>query len=588
MRHLAACILMLVLPLVAGSHERAHPREEKIATPLWAGPAFSGSWFSADRAGEGFILQVLDNGTALLLWFTFPPSGSSAQQAWIYADGGAVEGDRIRFTNAVTTHGGRFGATSGPVIVQRIPWGSVEFQFTGCNAGTVTYAGPPTWGSGTRSIVRLTEHAELGCGGKQRLTSGGTRAMAGLRQRSGGWYNPASDADGWALEELGDGRAIIYWFTHDAAGEQAWTYGESPTSGDHFTVTNYRPTGTHFGTGFDASRVTINPWGTLEVTFNGCDRGTLAYASLDAAFGAGTLSPARLSTLAGAACVAQQPAVPTGGTWSAGATMPLLQSEAASATIGSRACTAGNFPAGRDFQCYDAIANAWTALAPLPAGRDHGEMVAYEGSLYFTGGAGEDGDAWGWRYDFGPNRWTALPELPLVSASGAALLNGYAYYGGLNALYQYNPRTRQLRTIAGDSRAPRDHSQVVAFQGEIWLMAGRSSTGAPNGVVSIFDPASETWRRGPLMLGARSGFAANASSSYIFVAGGEKLDAPTAVISTAEAIAAGDSGWTALPPLPFGVHGVGSTIQGNAFYTLGGSRLQATAINFGDVQIYRW
>jgi hypothetical protein len=268
--------------------------------------------------------------------------------------------------------------------------------------------------------------------------------------------------------------------------------------------------------------------------------------------------------------------------------MAQLESEVGSATIGTRICAAGGFPARRPFQCYDTAANSWTTLAPLPAGRDHGEAIAYDGSFYFAGGTGEEGDAPGWRYDFGSNAWQPIAELPNVSASGAAMLNGFAYFGTYTSVYQYNPRTRQVRLIPGDGRALRDHSQIVAFQGEIWQIGGRNSQGSPNPAVSIYDPASETWRPGPSMIGNRAGFAAAATPTLLFVAGGEKLDAPSGVIATAEAIAAGDAAWSSIPRLPSAVHGVGSGIIGNAFYVLGGSRVQATAINFGDVQIYRW
>ena len=389
MRALATLIALLAVAGGAAAHHSAGHDEagtETAVSPLWVGPAFSGSWYSTDRSGEGFILQVLDNGSALLLWFTYPPAGSSAAQAWIYADGGSVEGDRIRFTSAVTTRGGRFGATSGGVQAQRIPWGTVEFRFTSCNSGEVTYAGPSAWGSGTRQIVRLTELSELGCNGRTRVLASGARSIEGLRQRSGAWYNPGSDADGWAIEELPNAGALVYWFTHDAAGEQAWTYGEAVSSADRLQVTNYRPIGTRFGSGFDPSRVMFTTWGTLEINFNGCDRGTLAYSSLDSTFGTGTLAPSRLTTLASAACHAAKPSVPASGTWSPGATMPILESEVGLAPLGTRACTVGGYAAKRTFQCYDAAANSWVVLPELPAGRDHGEAVAHDGSVYFTGG----------------------------------------------------------------------------------------------------------------------------------------------------------------------------------------------------------
>jgi hypothetical protein len=353
-------------------------------------------------------------------------------------------------------------------------------------------------------------------------------------------------------------------------------------------VTNYRPVGARFGAAFDPSQVLMSSWGTLDVTFNGCDHASLAYASLDTAFGSGTLAPARLATLAGASCLAAKPVAPANGTWSTGATMAVLESEVAAATVGTRICAAGGYTARRTFQCYDTATDTWANLAPLPAGRDHGEAVAHDGAIYFTGGNGEAGDSPGWRYDFAANRWDAVPELPNASVSSGTMLGGFAYFGTVSAIYQFNPRTRQLRLIPGDGRVVRDHSNLVAFQGEIWQVGGRNSLGQPNPAVSIWDPASETWRPGPSMANNRSGFAAAATSTAIFVAGGERLFAPSGVIETVEAIAAGDDAWTPLPSLLIPVHGVGAGIVGNAFYLLGGSRVQATAINFGDVQIYRW
>jgi hypothetical protein len=63
---------------------------------------------------------------------------------------------------------------------------------------------------------------------------------------------------------------------------------------------------------------------------------------------------------------------------------------------------------------------------------------------------------------------------------------------------------------------------------------------------------------------------------------------PFVVVNSAEAIAAGDDRWTALPPMPIAIHGVGAAIHGDAFYALGGSRVAGVASNFGDVQIYRF
>src|SRR5258706_8828878 len=85
-----------------------HATLPKVLSPLWVGPAFSGTWFAPERSGEGISLQILDNGSALALWFTYPPAGAAGQQAWIYAQDGPVEGDRGIFDAAITTRRPRF------------------------------------------------------------------------------------------------------------------------------------------------------------------------------------------------------------------------------------------------------------------------------------------------------------------------------------------------------------------------------------------------------------------------------------------------------------------------------------------------
>ena len=559
----------------------------------WVGPAFSGSWYSPERSGEGFTLQVLDNGSVLALWFTYPPTGSAGEQAWIIAEGGRIEGDRIRFTQAVTTRGPRFGPTFDPTQFQRIPWGTLEFRFVACNEAEIDYAGPPAWGSGTRRLARLTSLSEVECTGKRHVTARGARAFEGLKSRSGMWYDPLHNGEGWTIEELPDGQVVVYWFTYDDRGEQAWTMGIGSATEARISIAeNLLPVGTRFGAAFDPARVDRRAWGRLEFEFETCGAATLRYVSTIPTYGSGTLKPVRLTRPAGTVCLEQKTSVPAGGTWSMGEPMPRPQSEIATASIDSRACLAGGYPVLRDFQCYNLVTNMWTVLTPLPAGRDHGEAIAFDGDIYFAGGNRGDADPAapnGWRYQFAGERWEPVAELPAVVASGATVLDGFAYFAHESGdVVQFDPRTRLSRFLPRDTRAARDHSQLVAFQGELWLIGGRTFTGAANTTVSIFDPASESWRAGPSMLDRRSGFAAAASATTLFVVGGERLGTPLAVLNSAEAIAAGDDQWTTLPPLPIAIHGVGAAIYGNAFFALGGSRIAAAASNFGDVQVYRF
>jgi hypothetical protein len=568
-----------------------------LLAALWVGPAMSGSWYSPERNGEGFTLQVLDNGTAHAIWFTYPPAGSAAQQAWIYASGGRIEADRIVFDDAITTRGPRFGAQYDPAQLQAIPWGRIEFQFTTCNQAEVTYVGPAAWGSGTRSVTRLTALADLECSGKQRIHASGARTLAGLRNRSGAWFDPAHNGEGWNVEELPDGRSQVYWFTYDAGGEQAWTIGVSPTSGTNMTIAqNLRPVGTRFGAGFNASQVTAQPWGSLQLQLPNCTApGTATWQSGDSAFGSGTLRPQLLTVIAGSVCLDGTPALPQSPTWSQGATEPTPVSESANAVVGNSIYMAGGIgsPSLRGFKRYDADLDQWTVLPQTPAGRDHGLAAAIGDSIYVTGGNHNgpgDHSSNGWRYVIPENRWEAITQLPAVTQAAGAALAGFAYFGDTQGnLVQFDPRTRTTRNIAkAAGNIGRDHSQLVAFQGELWLIGGRSP-GTQTATVRIYDPASESWRVGPTLANARAGFAAAASRDRLFVAGGEILSAfPFSVLSSVEAIAAGGASWQAMPSLPTALHGFGAIATANSFRTVGGSTVAAEQFNPGVVHILGW
>ena len=575
--------------------KRAASTGEKAISPAWAGPAHSGSWYASERNGEGFTLQVLDNGTAHAIWFTYPPPGSDAQQAWIYASGGRVEGDRIRFDGAFTTRGPRFGPAFDPGAVQVTPWGTIEFRFTGCNSAEVTWAGPAAWGSGTRTITRLTALAELECGGKRAVGVTGERTLSGLRARSGAWFDPTHNGEGWNVEELPDGRAQVYWFTYDERGEQAWTIGVAPAAGSRITIAqNFRPVGARFGTAFDPAQVQATPWGSLDLDLSSCLSGRATYASTIAGFGSGTLAATRLTVPAGAVCLDGTPSIPANAAWSEGpARMPAPASEHGTAVIGSSAYVAGGFGDPAGLKRYDLATNTWTRLAPMPGSRDHPLVAAIDGNVYVTGGNRQDnipGLANGWRYVVAQDRWEDVPALPDFAQAGAAVLNGHVYFANIQGgMTQYDPRTQATRTILSDDAAPRDHSQLVAFQGELWMIGGRGTTRTANNI-SIYDPASETWRRGPSLVTGRAGFAAAANATMIVVAGGEVLTTnPTRALASVEAIAAGSSRWSEIAPLPVPQHGQGAgVIDGNVLYVLGGSGMPGGVLNDGRVQILRW
>lgn len=583
-RSVLHCVLVLlaaflVLACVVGSHPAPGTRI-KAATDYRPGPALSGSWFDPARSGEGFVLQVLPDGKALVFWFTYPPAGMSGEQAWLIAQDGRVEGSRLVFSEVLRPVGGKFGAGFDESAIRREPWGSLSFEFQDCGQATVHYQGPPGWGNGTRNLVRLSEIAELACSGGRTLTSSGAPALAGLRARSGAWFVPGRSGEGWAVEELGNGQTLIYWFTFSPEGQQAWTIGQGVRNGTRIQIAdNVVTRGTRFGADFDATRVQRLPWGSLDFDFTSCTALAAAYQSTVAGYGAGARNAIRLTEVAGGGCIDGSPQAPAQSSWSERARSPApFQSELAVTVLGNVLYAAGGFGNRRGFRSFDPQANSWSELPALPTGRDHLAAYALDGAVYITGGSADAGDAAvsAYRYDPSSQSWSPRPEVPFSFGSHAAVLNGKAYIGNADgSLIEHDVRQNSARVIAAASPAQRDHSQVVAFMGEIWMIGGRFPETT---AVVIWDPVRERWRTGPPINRARGGFAAAVVGSRIVIAGGEVLsDTRARVENTAESYTAGTPGWTLLTAPPSGVHGTAAGTIGGRFHLVSGSTLAGSA-----------
>ena len=578
---------------LAAAEAAAQP-VEKGAAPVWVGPGHSGSWYDPARAGEGFTLEILENGSAVVVWFTFPPAGSVARQGWILGQNGRVEANRIVFEDVYTARGARFGAGFDPDDVVLSRWGRLEFTFASCTEASVAYEGAEGYGSGSHALQRLTTLDELSCEGARRLTDRGSRAASALRNYAGAFVDPAHAGEGWVIEPYSPTQAGAYWFTYDANGEPAWLLGIGTLDGNRLVIDGtLRPLGTNFGAGFDPSRVDRTSWGRVEFEFGSCNSATVRYASAVDGFGNGMLDAQRLTRLASATCLEPAELVPAraNGTWREGPRMPVPESENTVAWVDGNIYSSGGYQGHRSLLRLDPETGVWTSLPPMPDGRDHGLSVAHDGAFWIFGGhSGGQGDAaQSWRFDPATNTYATLPAPVSVAASAGATLNGYFYLGNDDgSLTQYDPRTHAQRVIPRFGPNIRDHSQVVAYLGEIWMIGGREILNfqwATFNTVTIFDPVSETWRTGPSMRRPHSGVAAAVVDHQIVVAGGENL-ASLRVIPDVQVIAPGESAWTLAPPLPFPVHGFQAVAHDGEFWAIGGAPVAAVGGSNGVVQIY--
>jgi hypothetical protein len=128
---------------------------------------YSGAWYNPDRAGEGFIVEVLPDDRAVIYWFTYEPNGSG-RQAWMLSDASFDEDFGILpivapRTEALIAHaptyqplGGEFGPDFDPDDVALTEWGTLSMSFKDDGTAIVNWESVhEEYGSGDYPIERL-------------------------------------------------------------------------------------------------------------------------------------------------------------------------------------------------------------------------------------------------------------------------------------------------------------------------------------------------------------------------------------------------------------------------------------------------
>lgn len=585
---LVPLLLLCVSPPLAGAepaHAVAADRSVQ-ATGFWPGAGVTGTWYDAGRSGEGVVLQMQPDGSFSAVWFTYPAAADDGQQMWLLGRAGPAVDDTLRF-EALRPTGARFGAAFDPAEVRAERWGSFELQFSDCRNARLRWQGPAAFGIGERVLTRFSELDQLECSGARALLANGARSLDGLRSRSGAWYVPARSGEGWLLEEYPDGRAGLYWFTFDEQGRQRWIIGAGVRDGERWRFDRtFMTGGARFGSAFRSQDVQLREFGPVGIERDTCMAMRLQYTGLDPHHGSAERATQRLASIAGLPCIDGTPAALGGTRWVERAPMPGARiSEHAAAASGEHIYVVGGFADRTGFKRYSPLQDTWTVMPALPDDRHHLAAFATADAVYAAGGYSDTQTGYqaGYRFDLASATWSPVAEIYEVAASHAATLHGRAYIGDLSgSLQEFDPVTRRVRRIApSDAPVGRDHSQVVAFLDEIWMLGGRSPE---HNWVSIYDPASGRWRRGPFMAQFRAGFAAAVVGPRIVAAGGEFL-APPSVNGTAEVYTAGASGWTSAPPLPIPVHGVPGVAWRDRFFLISGSRI-ATATAGGTGRVF--
>ena len=261
--------------------------------------------------------------------------------------------------------------------------------------------------------------------------------------------------------------------------------------------------------------------------------------------------------------------------WKTRAPLPLARSEVAAAALGTQVAVVGGFLADGSSSArvdlYRTKTDTWTRAPDLPAPVNHSTAAVLGGRVVVAGGSGATHSAW----VLANGRWRALPRLPAGRvAAGAAALGGRLYVvGGVgdrglarNAL-ELDVRRRRWRLVAGPT--PREHLAVVAAQGRLYALGGRTGGYDTNlATVESWRPGERRWRREPRLPEPRGGTGAAVIGARIVSVGGE---APEGTIRSVYVFDTRSRTWSRVGDLPRPRHGVGvATVAANVYVVGGG------------------
>jgi len=115
---------------------------------------------------------------------------------------------------------------------------------------------------------------------------GASAALASaVPERSGSWYDPGHDGEGFIVQFFNDSSATVYWFTYTPEGDQRWFLGVGQVSGNELVIDELQITrGGVFGPDFDPAAIERIDVGELTIRFDS-DSAALASYTVDGVSG---------------------------------------------------------------------------------------------------------------------------------------------------------------------------------------------------------------------------------------------------------------------------------------------------------------
>jgi len=120
---------------------------------------------------------------------------------------------------------------------------------------------------------------------------------------SASWFNPNEQGHGIMIHLMDETTAWMCWFAFDVDGNPAWICGLGTIRLGSIEFDNaFVVDGGNFPPFFNPDQIVEVPWGSIIITFTGCDSGRMEWMTTAEGFFSGSMPLARLTPLWGNSC----------------------------------------------------------------------------------------------------------------------------------------------------------------------------------------------------------------------------------------------------------------------------------------------
>lgn len=124
---------------------------------------------------------------------------------------------------------------------------------------------------------------------------------------TGSWFDQANTGQGINIEILTGNKILVYWYSYDQ-GSPIWLTGVGTYQGNTAEIELSQFNGSEFGDDHQESLVSSKVFGSLSITFDSCNTGSMIYNSIQG-FGSGTIPLNRLTNVLGLSCTNSMPPI---------------------------------------------------------------------------------------------------------------------------------------------------------------------------------------------------------------------------------------------------------------------------------------